>query len=217
MDLSNLRKEYIQSRLSYETLLEDPILQFENWFKEAQDFGVLEANAMTLATVSEDSIPNVRTVLLKYFDQQGFVFFTNYTSKKATEMDNNPNVALLFPWISMERQVKIKGRVEKISKADSLKYFLSRPKNSQLGAWVSQQSSVISSRKILIDKFFELKEKFSKKEVPFPDFWGGYRIVPNQIEFWQGGEYRLHDRFLYNKEVEGINDTMLWNISIIAP
>ncbi len=213
MDLSNLRKEYIQSRLSYDNLLENPIAQFEIWFKAAQSANVIESNAMSLSTVSTDNIPNIRTVLLKFFDKNGFVFYTNYTSQKAKEMESNPNVAILFPWLAMERQVKIIGKVEKVSKTESVKYFLSRPKNSQLGAWVSQQSSVISSRKILMDKFFELKEKFQNKEIPFPDFWGGYRVVPYQIEFWQGGEHRLHDRFVYTWE----KDTNKWVTSIKAP
>ena len=213
MDLSDLRKEYSQSRISYDSLLSDPILQFELWFKAAQEFGILESNAMTLATVSAEGIPSVRTVLLKYFDKNGMVFFTNYTSTKAKEMNENPNVALLFPWITMERQVKIIGTVEKITRAESLKYFLSRPKDSQIGAWVSDQSSMITSRKILMDKFYELKEKFQSGSIPIPDFWGGYRVIPTRIEFWQGGEHRLHDRFLYLKNIE--EET--WKTSILAP
>ena len=212
MDLSDLRKEYVQSKLSYDSLLKDPITQFEVWFKEAQRAQVVESNAMSLATVGEGNIPNLRTVLLKYFDERGFVFFTNYKSQKSKEIAINPRVALLFPWLSLERQVKIIGRAEKISRADSLKYFLSRPKNSQLGAWVSQQSSVISSRKVLMDKFFELKEKFSNGEIPIPDFWGGYRVIPEKMEFWQGGAYRLHDRFLYTKEPDN-----RWSTAIISP
>ncbi len=213
MDLSNLREEYVQERLSFDKLLPHPIDQFEIWFKAAQEAGLLEPNAMSLATIAESNIPNIRTVLLKLFDYNGFVFFTNYSSNKAKEMETNEHVAVLFPWIALERQIKIRGRIEKISKMESVKYFMSRPRSSQLGAWVSNQSSIISSRRVLMDKLTEIKEKFLNKEIPFPDFWGGYRIVPFEIEFWQGGEHRLHDRFVYiwNDEIKE------WKTSIIAP
>lgn len=213
MDLSNLREEYVQERLSYDALLDHPVDQFEVWFKAAQKAGLLEPNAMSLATISENNIPNIRTVLLKLFDYKGFVFFTNYSSNKANEIDLNENVAILFPWIPLERQVKVRGKVEKISKIESVKYFMSRPRSSQLGAWVSNQSNIISSRRILLDKLTEMKEKFHNKEIPIPEFWGGYRIVPFEIEFWQGGEHRLHDRFVYTWD----DSLKIWRTSIIAP
>jgi pyridoxamine 5'-phosphate oxidase len=165
-----------------------------------------------LATVGLDMIPSVRAVLLKTFDEEGFVFFTNYKSKKAAQIAQNPHAASLFSWIDMERQIKIEGAIEKISTTDSLKYFLSRPKGSQIGAWVSHQSSIITSRGLLEQKFDEMKKKFIKGEVPFPDFWGGYIIKPIRIEFWQGGQDRLHDRFLYEKDE---NDK--WTIGRLAP
>ena len=173
---------------------------------------LLEPNAFTLATVGNEMMPSVRTVLLKYFSEKGFVFFTNYDSKKAKQIDQNPKVAALFTWLPLERQIKIEGSVEKISKAESLKYFLSRPKGSQLGAWVSRQSEVISSRALLEQKFEEMKNKFLNKEIPFPSFWGGYIIKPIRIEFWQGGEDRLHDRFLYE-----FKEDNSWEIKRLAP
>jgi pyridoxamine 5'-phosphate oxidase len=154
----------------------------------------------------------LRTVLLKYFDHRGFVFFTNYESRKARQIAENPNVSLLFPWITLERQVVVQGRAEKIPTAESLKYFTSRPRESQLGAWVSNQSSVISSRKLLLGKLAEIREKFSHGEIPLPSFWGGFRVVPESIEFWQGGSARLHDRFLYRRgEADG------WSIERLSP
>ncbi|MGL5019345.1 MAG: pyridoxamine 5'-phosphate oxidase, partial [Luteolibacter sp.] len=152
-----------------------------------------------------------RTVLLKYYDPQGFVFFSNYGSRKARQMEENPRVSLLFPWITLERQVIIQGVVEKISTAESLKYFASRPRESQIGAWVSNQSEVITSRKFLMQKLAEIKEKFAHGEIPLPSFWGGYRVVPQTLEFWQGGPARLHDRFLYR---HGDGD---WNIERLSP
>ena len=212
MDLTEIRGKYTTKALDIEHLDKNPFKQFEIWFKDAIDEEVSEPNAMILATVGKDMMPSVRAVLLKTFDEKGFVFFTNYKSKKAAQIKENPNAAALFSWIDMERQVKIEGSVEKISTADSLKYFLSRPKGSQIGAWVSHQSSIITSRGLLEQKFDEIKRKFSKGEVPFPDFWGGYIIKPIRIEFWQGGQDRLHDRFLYEKDEKGS-----WTIKRLAP
>jgi pyridoxamine 5'-phosphate oxidase len=189
----------------------DPVAQFSTWFTQATDVGLHEPNAMTLATVDETGMPYQRTVLLKYYDGGGFVFFTNYASRKARQMELNPRVSLLFPWITLERQVIIQGTVEKISSAESLKYFVSRPRESQIGAWVSNQSEVITSRKFLMQKLAEIKEKFSHGEIPLPSFWGGYRVVPQTIEFWQGGPARLHDRFLYRK------DNSTWAIDRLSP
>jgi pyridoxamine 5'-phosphate oxidase len=211
MDLSDFRKEYSDRGLHREELNADPMLQFEEWFKQATELQLHEPNAMSLATVDARGMPLLRTVLLKYFDERGFVFFTNYESRKAQQIAENPNVSLLFPWITLERQVIVQGTAEKISTAESLKYFTSRPRESQLGAWVSAQSSVISSRKFLMQKLNEMKEKFSHGEIPLPSFWGGYRVKPETIEFWQGGSARLHDRMLYTKSGE------TWGISRLSP
>jgi pyridoxamine 5'-phosphate oxidase len=166
---------------------------------------------MTLGTADRSGNVSCRTVLLKAYDDRGFVFFTNYGSRKALQIAENPRAALLFPWVALARQVEIAGPVEKISAAESLAYFMSRPFGSRLGAWVSDQSSVISSRQILLAKYEELKRKFVNGEVPKPEGWGGYRVVPESLEFWQGGQDRLHDRLLYKKSGAG------WAISRLAP
>lgn len=212
MDLTALRAKYTTRGLDIKDLNPNPFLQFELWFKQAMEAELLEPNAFSLATVGNDMMPSIRTVLLKIFDEKGFVFFTNYKSHKAKQIEENPKAAALFAWLDLERQVKIEGSIEKISKTESLKYFLSRPKGSQIGAWVSHQSKVISSRSLLEQKFDEIRRKFVKGEVPFPDFWGGYIIKPTKIEFWQGGQDRLHDRFVYELQ----NDNA-WTISRLAP
>ena len=212
MDLTALRAKYTTRGLDIKDLNPNPFLQFELWFKQAMEADLLEPNAFSLATVGNDMMPSIRTVLLKIFDEKGFVFFTNYKSHKAKQIEENPKAAALFAWLDLERQVKIEGSIEKISKTESLKYFLSRPKGSQIGAWVSHQSQVISSRSLLEQKFDEIRRKFVKGEVPFPDFWGGYIIKPTKIEFWQGGQDRLHDRFVYELQ----NDNS-WTISRLAP
>lgn len=212
MDLRAMREEFTTSDLSKKDLSSDPFSQFEKWFAQVQNGGISMPNAMSLATVSADGQPSIRTVLLKYFDQEGFVFFTNYESRKAQEIDQNPKVALLFFWKELERQIKITGTVDKISTTESVKYFFSRPKGSQIGAWVSNQSSVITSRQLLMSKFEELKRKFQDKQVPLPSFWGGYRVVPEEFEFWQGRVNRLHDRFLYSKNTDNH-----WIINRLAP
>jgi pyridoxamine 5'-phosphate oxidase len=208
-DLSSLRKEYLKSGIVREDLKSNPIDQFSLWFSQAIDADIIEPSAMSLAT-SDESI-GIRTVLLKYFDEKGFVFFTNYESKKSKQIQKNPQAAILFPWLALERQVKIIGKVEKISKLESLKYFTSRPKDSQIGAWASEQSTRISSRSILIEQFSSMKKKFSKGQIPLPEYWGGYRIVPQSIEFWQGRANRLHDRFIYERQENE------WNISRLSP
>ncbi|MGI9279718.1 MAG: pyridoxamine 5'-phosphate oxidase [Endozoicomonas sp.] len=211
MDISHLRENYTQAGLDLDTLDSNPFQQFDLWFQQAVEAQLPEPNAMSLTTVSREGLPSLRTVLLKYVSSEGFVFFTNYSSRKAHDITENPNVAILFPWIPLERQVIVRGKAEKISKSDSLKYFTSRPHGSQLGAWVSQQSSVITGRKVLEMKLDEMKRKFKEGKVPLPDFWGGYRIVPESIEFWQGRPNRLHDRFLYSRTESD------WHIERLSP
>jgi len=210
VDLTNLRKEFRQNGLNKSELDDNPFNQFSLWFSQAIKVGIVEPSAMSLATADENEI-GIRTVLLKLFDDKGFVFFTNYGSKKSKQIEVKPQAALLFPWLELERQVKIVGSVEKITTIDSIKYFASRPKDSQLGAWASQQSTTISSRSLLVSQFESMKNKFSKGEVPLPDFWGGYRVIPESIEFWQGRESRLHDRFIYQRSEDG------WNINRLSP
>lgn len=212
MDLSDFRKEYSAKGLHRSDLDANPLQQFTRWFQQAIDLQIHEPNAMSLATVDPHGAPLLRTVLLKYFDTQGFVFFTNYESRKAQHIADNPHVSLLFPWISLERQIIVQGRAQKISAAESFKYFTSRPRDSQLGAWVSQQSSVVSSRKLLLQKLHEIGEKFKHGEIPLPSFWGGFRVVPQTIEFWQGGPARIHDRFLYTRD-----DNNDWSIERLSP
>ena len=206
-----IRQGYEDKGLDKEDLNADPIIQFESWFEEAKKAEPIPT-AMSLATVNNIGEPTLRTVLLKLFDKKGFIFFTNYKSRKANDITDNPNVAVLFNWVALERQVSITGVAEKIKTKESIKYFISRPRGSQLGAWVSDQSSVLSSRKILEMKLEEMKHKFSDGEIPLPDFWGGYRIVPKTFEFWQGRPNRLHDRFLYSKQSDES-----WQIDRIAP
>lgn len=199
-EIHHLREDYKHEPLDEETLDKDPVEQFRVWFEEARASGIPEPNAMTLGTADKSGRVACRTVLLKACDDRGFVFFTNYGSRKAAQMAENPHAALLFPWVALARQVEIAGPVEKISPAESIAYFLSRPVGSRLGAWVSEQSKVISSRSVLVAKYEELKRRFADGEIPKPDFWGGYRVVPETIEFWQGGGDRLHDRFLYTRK-----------------
>ena len=212
MDLTTIRGKYTTKNFDIKDLNKNPFKQFEVWFNDALNENLLEPNAFSLATVGFDMMPSIRTVLLKYFDNEGFVFFTNYESKKAKQIEQNSKVAALFTWLALKRQIKIEANIEKISKADSLKYFLSRPKGSQLGAWVSRQSETISSRALLEQKFDEMKRKFLNKEIPIPSFWGGYILKPIRIEFWQGGEERLQDRFLYE-----LKENSEWTISRLAP
>ena len=210
IDLSKLKAQFSSSGIAKGELNANPFVQFELWMQQASAAELTLPNAMSLATHNAAEI-SIRTVLLKSFDEQGFVFFTNYNSKKSKQIEDNPQAALLFSWLNLERQVKISGTVEKVSAVESIKYFASRPKNSQLSAWASAQSSKLSSRQVLLSQFASMKAKFNKGEVPLPDFWGGYRVVPHSIEFWQGRENRLHDRFIYQKQQDN------WVISRLAP
>lgn len=211
-DLGDLREEYGHDSLSEDSVHPNPIEQFRIWFDHAVEQKIPEPNAMSLATVDANSQPWQRTVLLKAYDDQGFVFYTNYDSRKGKQLAHNPKTSVLFPWIQLERQVIVTGTVERVSTGESLRYFASRPFGSRLGAWVSQQSSVVSSRSILLSKFEEMKNKFKDGEVPLPSFWGGYRIKPETIEFWLGGKSRIHDRIFYSKAEDGS-----WKIERLAP
>ncbi|MFC3122113.1 pyridoxamine 5'-phosphate oxidase [Agaribacter flavus] len=200
--LQDFRKEYRLGRLDESQLSNDPMELFKVWLNEAIEAELPEPNAMTVATVDPDGQPTQRIVLLKDLSTQGFVFYTNLGSNKAKHIQQNNKVSLHFPWHLMERQVKVCGVAQPLPRSDVLKYFLSRPKDSQIGAWASKQSQVISTRQLLVSQFNQMKEKFAKGEVPLPDFWGGFAINPHLIEFWQGGEHRLHDRFEYTRQAD---------------
>ena len=211
----NNKKETEERRiikeLSEDDVLSNPFEQFNVWFDEANQTEIVEPTAAILSTVGEDNHPSARTILLKEVNEKGFVFYTNYESKKAKDIASNPNISLLFLWKEQQRQVRIVGQSEKISREESEKYFRSRPRESQIGAWASHQSSVIPDRKSLDNKFEEYRKKFGDKEIPLPDFWGGYVIIPNYFEFWQGRPGRLHDRICYKFEDQE------WRIFRLAP
>ncbi len=209
-DLASLRRDYSLRELSESSVAADPVVQFSNWFEEYVESGPLEPNAMTLATVDGTGRPAARIVLLKGFDASGFVFFTNYDSRKARDLAEDPYAALLFFWPELERQVRIEGKVEKVSPSESEAYFLSRPLESRIGAWASKQSRPISGREELEEKIAELRIRFGE-DVPCPPFWGGYRVTPDRFEFWQGRPNRLHDRILYKRAAEG------WGLSRLSP
>lgn len=212
MNLEEMRRHYAQRALDQSDLNADPFAQFDQWMREAIETQVLEPNAMSLATVGADGQPTIRTVLLKGFDARGLVFYTNYESTKSRQIEGNPHVAVVFPWLPLERQAIVTGRAEKISAAESLKYFLSRPRDSQIGAWASRQSEVVTTRSLLETKFAEMKAKFAAGEVPLPSHWGGYRITPATFEFWQGRPSRMHDRFRYTRQADGH-----WQIARLMP
>lgn len=210
--LQDIRRDYRQGELDIDDLDGNPINQFNNWLGQFIETGIPDPTAMTIATVSPDGQPSQRIVLLKDVNQKGFVFYTNLASRKAQEIDANNKISLHFPWHVMERQVKVCGVAQRLSTAEVTKYFLSRPRESQLAAWASQQSKPISTRQVLITKFEEIKAKFANGDVTLPSFWGGYRVVPHEIEFWQGGSNRLHNRFVYIK-----SDTGIWDIQRLMP
>jgi pyridoxamine 5'-phosphate oxidase len=208
----NLRQDYRSASLLEQDVFDNPFLQFEKWFSEALKSEILEPNAMTVATSTVNGTPSARIVLLKEFTEKGFVFYTNYDSKKGQDITKNPQAALVFFWADLERQIRIEGVVERISDEESTAYFQSRPKGSQLGALTSPQSSSIPDRKFLEDKLASLSEEFSVKDIPKPEYWGGYRVIPNRIEFWQGRSNRLHDRLVYIQEKDSS-----WKFERLAP
>ena len=211
-DISHLREEYARMGLTRHQLNNDPVQQFELWFQQALDAKIPEPNAMSLATVDGNGSPSIRTVLLKGYDHSEFVFYTNYESNKAHEIAANPQVALCFFWMDLERQVRIWGRAEKVSQSQSEAYFLSRPRGSQLGAWASPQSQAIADRTALENRLEDLTQKYSDEDIPLPEHWGGYAVVPSAFEFWQGRPNRLHDRFYYKATEDG-----QWDVQRLAP
>lgn len=211
MNLAELRRNYTAGGLLEEHADPDPHKQFLTWMREALECGVAEPTAMALATASRDGVPSARFVLLKGVDDRGFVFYTNYESRKARELDSNPRASLLFYWAEMERQVRIAGVVERLSREESERYFANRPRGSQLGAWASQQSSRVPSREALEQAWAEAEQRFDGVAVPCPPFWGGYRVVAVEMEFWQGRPDRMHDRLLYRRADSG------WALSRLAP
>jgi len=207
-----IREDFSREPLDPTLLASEPMTQFESWFSQACTVDPEAPNALSLATASSAGRPSVRTVLLKLYDESGFIFFTNYGSRKGRDLSENPFGSMLFPWTRQGRQVIANGPVTRISSTESLKYFLSRSRGSQLGAWTSAQSSVISARSVLESKLYEMKSKFSHGEVPLPSFWGGYRLEPETVEFWQGQADRMHDRFLYSRDTNGH-----WQVERLAP
>ena len=211
-DLSDYRKSYDKSELTIAQSDQDPFKQFKTWFEEVEAVaGVEEVNAMTVATIGLDGFPKSRVVLLKSYDEEGFVFYTNYQSEKGKALAANPDVCLSFFWPNLERQVIIKGKAEKVTEETSTTYFNSRPEGSRLGAWVSPQSDVIPGREFLEERLKRLEEEFAEKEIPKPDHWGGYKVIPVEFEFWQGRPNRLHDRLRYTPG--GVH----WKLERLAP
>lgn len=212
MNLEDIRRQYVYKGLSREELDDNPVAQFETWMQQACEAEVVDATAMTLATVSADNRPSQRVVLLKQVDERGLVFYTNLESRKAVEIEANPHVSLHFGWLALSRQVIISGAAEKLTAAEALRYFVTRPYSSQLAAWASRQSRPVGSRTLLLEQFEQIKRKYREGKVPLPAFWGGYRVKPDAFEFWQGRENRLHDRFTYT-----LDESRQWQIQRLAP
>ena len=211
MDAANLRKEYTRAGLSRSDVDPDPIVQFHEWFEETLAADLHEPNAMILATATQDGRPSARTVLLKGYDQRGFVFYTNYEGRKARELEANPACALLFYWGELERQVRVEGHANRLPDEESDAYFASRPRGSRLGAWASQQSRPVEHRSVLEERIRALEAEYESREVPRPPFWGGYRVYPEVVEFWQGRQNRLHDRLVYHRTRGG------WKMERLQP
>ena len=209
--IEQIRRDFVKEELSEEAVHDNPIEQFKEWFEHALSADLLDANAMTLATSTKEGKPSSRIVLLKGIDEQGFRFYTNYKSRKGQELQDNPHAALCFYWAPLERQVRIEGTAEKLSRSLSEAYFNQRPRLSRLGAWASHQSAKIASRKELEERFSDIKDRFENKDVPLPDFWGGFRLVPQRVEFWQGRRGRMHDRICYEMHNEQ------WDIFRLSP
>lgn len=212
LSVADLRQNYSRCGLSETDVDPNPFKQFGIWFQQAVNAQLLEPNAMTLATATPNGQPFARMVLLKDFDERGFVFYTNYQSNKGKQLTDNPHAALVFWWAALERQVRIEGKIEKIASQESDAYFHSRPRESQLGAWVSDQSQIITNRDLLEQKLEELKAQYTDREIPRPSHWGGFRVIPTNIEFWQGRPSRLHDRLRYRLSQEGS-----WLIERLSP
>lgn len=212
MDLESMRREYLQGHLRRQDINPDPLQQFSVWLQQAIDLQLDDPTAMVVATVAENGQPSQRIVLLKTVDERGFVFYTNYESRKAQELDANPRISLHFPWNRIERQVLVGGHVEKVEASVSAHYFHSRPRESQVGAWASKQSREVASRDALMAQFNQVQRDYEGQEIPAPAFWGGYRVVPTEMEFWQGGAHRMHDRFHYTRDAQGV-----WQLARLSP
>lgn len=212
-DIATLRNDYTENGIRQADLPGDPMMLFASWFQEARAANQAEVNGMVLSTVSASGMPSQRTVLMKAFGPDGFYFYTNYTSRKAGELAANPRVSCLFPWLALHRQVAFQGRVEKADRDNSAAYFATRPRGSQVGAWASRQSQVLPDRETLEARVAEIEARFADGEVPLPAFWGGYHVIPERVEFWQGRTSRLHDRFVYRRE----SDAAPWTLERLYP